>query len=298
MNQKFSTAIQADDPALFKALIKRPRVAWPTLILLVSAYAIFSLAILAYVEGYLPLFWAILLNSIASYMSFTVVRDASHSAVCSNQRLNDWAGRAGISLLEPGPFFLLFRYVHMQHHKFTNDSDKYPDSYSGTGPAWLLPFKWLTMDFIYFKEYFRPETFRKRPKAERRESFLAVLFAVAVIAGVTLAGLLEYYLLLFFLPTRIAKLWITLAFDFLPHYPHEVSAKQDRYRATSNRVGIEWLMTPLFIAQNYHLVHHLYPAVPFYRYLKIWNARKTYHESKNPAITDTFSLAPRETKVQ
>jgi fatty acid desaturase len=290
--------MQADDPALFKTLIKRPAVAWPTLILLLSAYAIFGLSIFAYVDGLLSLFWAILFNSIAAYMSFTVVHDASHSAICSNQRLNDWAGRAGISLLEPGPFFLLFRYVHMQHHKFTNDPEKDPDSYSGTGPAWLLPLKWLTMDFIYFQEYLKPEAFKKRSAAEQREFYLAVLFAVTVITSLTLAGWLEYYLLLFVIPTRIAKLWITLAFDFLPHYPHEVSAKQDRYRATSNRVGMEWLMSPIFIAQNYHLVHHIYPTIPFYRYRKIWNARKTYHESKNPAITDTFSLTPRETKAQ
>lgn len=119
---------------------------------------------------------------------------------------------------------------------------------------------------------------------------------IAVITAMTLAGWLEYYLLLFFVPTRIAKLIIVIAFDVLPHHPHKITSKEDRYRCTSNRVGLEWLLTPLFIYQNYHLVHHLYPTVPFYRYLRIWEARRAHHESQNPATTGTFALLPREHK--
>jgi len=153
--------------------------------------------------------------------------------------------------------------------------------------------QWLTLDYVYFKTYLSPDVFSKRPKSERREFYLAVLFAVSIVTAVTVAGWLHYYLLLFLIPTRLAKYIIVIAFDFLPHYPHEAYAKDEPFRCTSNRVGMEWLLTPFFIYQNYHLVHHLYPAVPFYRYIKIWNARKQYHESQNPAITDTFSLKPR-----
>lgn len=283
----------ADDPDLFKVLIQKPTIAWPTIMLLAAAYTIFSTSTVAYVNGTLPLFWAMLLNAIATYLAFTVAHDATHSAVCTNRKWNDWAGRAGTALLEPGPFFLVFRFIHMRHHRFTNDAANDPDAYCGQGPKWLLPFNWLTLDVIYFKTYLKPEVFHKRPEAERREFYLSVLFAAAVITTMTLAGWLEYYLLLFFLPTRIAKFFIVIAFDFLPHYPHQARAKDAPYQCTSNRVGMEWLLTPIFIYQNYHLVHHLYPTVPFYRYLKIWNAKKGYHLSQNPAITDAFSLSPR-----
>jgi len=207
--------------------------------------------------------------------------------------VNDWAGRISMLLLEPGPFFQVFRFIHMKHHRFTNHCEKDPDVYCGTGPVWLLPFKWLTLDFIYFKTYLSSDVFKKRPKSERREFYLSVLFFVTIITLVTWSGWLQYYLLLFFIPTRIAKYLIIIAFDFLPHYPHQAYAKDEPFRYTSNRVGMEWLLTPLFLYQNYHLVHHLYPAVPFYRYIKIWNSRKHYHEFQNPAITDTFSLRPR-----
>jgi fatty acid desaturase len=60
---------------------------------------------------------------------------------------------------------------------------------------------------------------------------------------------------------------------------------------------LEWLLTPLLLYQNYHLVHHVYPTVPFYRYLKIWKAKQRYHESQNPATTDALSLVPRTPRV-
>ena len=284
---------QADDRELFEALTRRPRIAWPTIMLLVAAYALFGLSTFAYVKGYLPLYWAIVLNAIAAYMSFTPAHDATHNAVSTHRQLNDWVGRIATALQSPVPFFRTFRYIHMQHHRFVNDEEKDPDVYVGTGPLWLLPFKWATLDLNYFYYYFSSSVFMQRPKGERRELYVAGLFGLAVFTAVTLAGWLEYYLLLFLLPTRLMAVFLALSFDFLPHYPHQAHAKDEPFRCTSNRVGMEWLLTPVLLYQNYHLVHHLYPTVPFYRHLKVWNARKYYHESQNPAIVDTFSLGPR-----
>ena len=46
----------------------------------------------------------------------------------------------------------------------------------------------------------------------------------------------------------------------------------DRYRATN--VLSSPILTLLFLCQNYHLIRHLYPGVPFYRYMRIWRAQK------------------------
>ena len=92
MNAHLSTSDQADDLGLFKALIKKPKIAWPTIILLVVSFVIFGLSTLAYVEGVLPLVWAIIINAIAAYLSFTPAHDASHGSVSSSRELNDWVG--------------------------------------------------------------------------------------------------------------------------------------------------------------------------------------------------------------
>lgn len=284
---------QTDDPDLFKALSQRPNVAWPTVMLLAAAYVIFGVSTYAYVQGALSLFWAIVINTIASYMSFTPAHDASHNAVSSNRQLNDWVGRIATALQSPVPFFRTFRYIHMQHHRFTNDENKDPDLYVSSGPVWLLPFKWATLDLNYFYYYFMKAGFMTRPESERRELYIALLFSVVIIITITIAGWLEYYLLLFLVPQRFTAVMLASTFDFLPHYPHQANAKDQPFQCTSNRVGMEWLLTPVLLYQNYHLVHHLYPTVPFYRNIKVWNARKTYHEAQQPATVDPFSLTPR-----
>ena len=65
----------------------------------------------------------------------------------------------------------------MQHHRFTNDKSKDPDIYVATGPRWLLPFKWLSLDLNYLYFYLRPSVFMQRPKGERAE-FMGQLSSV------------------------------------------------------------------------------------------------------------------------
>lgn len=284
----------SDDAELFQALSQRPNIAWPTIMLLLASFIIFGVATTVYVHGNLSLFWAIVFNTIASYISFTPAHDAAHNAVSRNRQLNDWVGRIATALQSPVPFFRTFRYIHMQHHRFTNDELKDPDTYVGNGPRWLLPFKWATLDLNYFYYYFfKSAGIMARPKSERTELFFAFLFSASVLTAITLAGWLEYYLLLFLIPQRITAVFLACTFDFLPHYPHEAHAADAPFQCTSNRVGMEWWLTPVLLYQNYHLVHHLYPTVPFYRYIKLWNAKKCYHESQKPATTDAFGLAPR-----
>ena len=293
MNENVPCDQQADNLELFKSLTKRPNIAWPTLFVLVAAFVCYGISIAGYLRGVLPLPWAITISTIAAYLSFTTGHEATHNSISTNRQLNDWVGRISTLLQSPVPFFRTFRFIHMQHHRFTNDETKDPDVYVSRGPRWLWPIRWATLDLNYLIYYFQPSVFSTRPKSERKELYFALLFGAVVVTTVTLTGWLKYYLLLFLIPTRINTVLLSIVFDYLPHYPHHKQGKDNAFKGTSNRVGLEWLLTPLLLSQNYHLVHHLYPTVPFYRYLKVWKARIHYHESQNPAITDTFSLRPR-----
>ena len=51
------------------------------------------------------------------------------------------------------------------------------------------------------------------------------------------------------------------------------------------RVGGEGWLTPLFVYQNYHLVHHLHPSVPFYRYVRAWRRNEQAYLDRNAAIS-------------
>ena len=51
---------------------------------------------------------------------------------------------------------------------------------------------------------------------------------------------------------------------------------------------MEWLFTPLMLSQNYHLVHHLHPSVPFYRYLATWRRNEEAYLERDAAIATVF----------
>jgi phenylacetate-CoA oxygenase/reductase PaaK subunit len=62
---------------------------------------------------------------------------------------------------------------------------------------------------------------------------------------------------------------------------------------------MEWLFTPMMLSQNYHLIHHLHPSIPFYRYLRTWRRNEDAYLERDPAIATVFGhqLSPEEYRV-
>ncbi len=78
-------------------------------------------------------------------------------------------------------------------------------------------------------------------------------------------------LLIYLIPQRLALGILAWSFDWLPHHGLGATAKIDTFRASRVRVGWEPLMNPLTFYQNYHVVHHVNPRIPFYLWVKAWN---------------------------
>ncbi|SOJ57592.1 1,2-phenylacetyl-CoA epoxidase, subunit E [Mycobacterium simulans] len=111
------------------------------------------------------------------------------------------------------------------------------------------------------------------------------------VTGLTVAivtGNLWTLAVVFLIPQRIGATVLAWWFDWLPHHGLEHTQRSNRYRATRNRVGAEWLFTPVLLSQNYHLVHHLHPSVPFYRYLRTWQRNEEAYLERNAAISTVF----------
>ena len=286
------TAEAARDKA-FQRLLVRPDNAWPTIALFVTYITVFTVATVLALQGEISLYLALGINASCCYVSYTVLHEASHGLVSKHAVCNDWFGRISLLFVSLTPFFKTYRFLHMMHHHYTNDPAKDPDYSCGKGPVWLLPWRWMVMDMAYVTTYFHPDYYPKRPADERRGFWLSWLFAGAVIATVVVGGWVEQFVVLYFIPTRIALFLLAITFDYLPHYPHQTRAADNKYRATNNRLGMEWLFGPLFIGHNYHLSHHLYPGAPFYRYRKIWEASKHRLLPRDPALVAGVKLAPK-----
>jgi fatty acid desaturase len=89
----------------------------------------------------------------------------------------------------------------------------------------------------------------------------------------------------FFLPSRLAILFLAWAFDYLPHSGLHHKPTEDKLKTTRNRVGAERLLSPVMLYQNYHLVHHLHPVVPFYRYIAVWRRNEDKYLEGEPALS-------------
>lgn len=265
-----------------------PRVAWPTVALFVGSVAAWIGASAAAIAGPVPAWLVVPINAFASYGLFTVLHDASHRSAAQVGWVNDWLGRLSApGVAPPLAAFPVFRWIHMQHHRFTNhDESKDPDAYTSNGPPWTWPLRWATLDLRYYV-YYLPQLHR-RPRGEQVEFFVNGAVILGACAAAVATGHLAELLVFYVLPTRLNIAFLGFAFDFLPHHGIETTPEQHRYRTTRNRVGMEPVMNAVLLYQNYHLVHHLHPRIPFYAYLRAWRRNEqTYLAHGTPLVTIT-----------
>ncbi len=280
-------AIRINDEAAFKALKETPFIAWPTLLLMLLGY-VTTLAIwYLCLHDMIPLWQGTLLAGLSFYLQFSPAHDSMHRAMSSNERLNSLLLFVSVQLASPGSTGRAFRILHMQHHRFANEHVNDPDH--AIASNWKNAFStWFFWDLLYLVYFLRNR--QLLPAQARRLVWIDIVLNFSVLAVLFTLLPAKLLLMLWFIPARLSAWLICYTFMYLPHYPHESTHKAEPYRATTIRQGHEWLLSPLLVCQNYHLVHHLYPTVPFYRYRRVWLARKDFHEAQNPAIVPAFGL--------
>lgn len=280
----------ADVDPNFRKLLRGPDFAWPTAILFVVCMSTIAGSSLMAIAGDIPLWAGTLINGLATYFLFSVVHDSSHGAISRTTWLNNVFGHIGMLFFGPLAPFSLARWIHMQHHRFTNDHTRDPDAFAHK-MDWLTPLRWLNFDF-YYTRFFLQQAGPMRKKFMGR-LLLQVGFVIAVVTACIYFGYGLEMAMLWLLPTRLTSLLFVIVFVLLPHAPFTVTAQEDEYQASNIRAGWEWLLTPLMAYQNYHLVHHLYPTAPFYLMRKIWHARLDHHLDQEPFFVRTFSIGAR-----
>lgn len=247
-----------------RALLQPVAVAWPTLALALGALAAYAGLAGAALTGALAWWIAVPLLGVAAFAAFTPMHDASHRSIARAAWANEVVGRlSGLLLLAPFP---AFRFIHLEHHKNTNDPVRDPDMWSGGARGLLLPVRWATQDLHYYAWYARRA--RGRPRAEAAETLATLALLYGGAAALVFGGYAAEVFWLALVPARIGVALLAFAFDYLPHRPHRVLASEDPYAATT--ILEHRALTPLLLGQNYHLIHHLYPGAPFYRYGAAW----------------------------
>ncbi len=263
-------------------LIRAPSVAWPTLLLMgMILFAWTWIGWRAFFDG-LSLWIAFVCNTTLAYMAFTPQHEAVHGSVSKKYAaLNGVVGRlSGVPLLSP---FHAFKRLHLTHHKHTNDPETDPDFWSGKGPWFILPLRWLTQDFYYW--YISITSIKETSKTRKTEVIGTLVVFYGTAGWMALNGHLEAVIWAWIVPSRVASALLAFMFDYLPHRPHRIAAKTNPFKATRNiqAPGV----TMIFLAQNYHLVHHVFPTAPFYRYARIWRRHQRWFTERG-GQSDSF----------
>ncbi len=289
MPQTDNTLSLPDKERYFHRLKRTPVISWPAVFLLLLGLVLMVAASTLALQGAIPLWAGMLVNGLGLYLLFSIMHECLHRNFSTNNALNEILGRISLFLLIPAAPLEIARWAHFQHHRFTS-SDEDPDNFIHHAKWWQIPFRWPNFDLYYLYRFLRDGGEQKTRHTGALVWFITVF--ITVIATLTYLGYGLEVLVLWILATRIALALIALVFVCLPHFPADITAQQNEYQATTIRQGWEWLLTPLFVYQNYHLIHHLYPTAPFYNYMKIWHLRYEELIANGPAIQTTFGLMP------
>ncbi|WP_432845884.1 fatty acid desaturase [Amycolatopsis sp. CA-161197] len=271
-----------------RAAVPSPRIplapaSLPTLALFAGGLAVWGTATWLLLCGFAPLWVTIPLHALVTFTMFTVAHESAHHAAGKLTWLNEVLGRLAMLFVAAYGSFPFLRFIHLEHHRNTNaDASTDPDAWTSQGPWWQLPFRWLTIDFWYVRFY--SGRVHGRPRAERAETLVALVAFAAMVVTVVACGHGWELLVVYLIPQRLGLALLAWWFDWLPHH----GLAENRFGATRVRVGLEWLMTPIMLYQNYHLVHHLHPAIPFYRYVRAWNDNRDAYLAREVPITTAW----------
>lgn len=273
-----------------------PSVAWPTLALAAALPGAFVALAFAGLRGQVPLWGCAALLTVVSYAHYTLVHEAIHGNIVRRpsrfawvNSLVGWVGALGL-----GGSWPLLRRTHLLHHAHTN-SERDPDVY-WKGSLIRLARKWgkaILMSFVPLValRLTHPKRLARMRAAlgdpiVRYTSMVSVAHCFLLGAAVATGHLLAY-VCLWLAPTKLAMLALHILFQWLPHHPFEETS---RYRNT--RLSLWPGATLATLQQNLHLVHHLWPGVPFYNYRRLFTALRPVLDARGARSEGLIAGSP------
>jgi len=257
---------------------------WPTIflaVLIVMGFYVSSLWMAYYPEAWM---WLGLWHTFLLYLGFSVAHEAAHGNIHGKHKHLKWVNSFfgwtfSLMFFVPYP---IFRRIHMRHHGMTNNPEHDPDYWVAADKWWKVIFRCSTIFFHYFSN-FGGAILGEPPKAfcSWKANIIAVIFFLSLVAVPYALGFGEAFVVLFFIPSFFASSLLAFVLDWLPHHPH---GTEERFFDT--RILLFPGLRFLFLNHNYHLIHHLYPKIPFYNYKACFEEMEDDLREKGVTITE------------
>lgn len=239
----------------------------PNTLMFIASAGLITLSTTGYFLWGWPGWCVFLMNVLSLHLSGTVIHDASHNSAHRNRAVNAFLGHGSALIL--GFSFPVFTRVHLQHHAHVNDPENDPDHFVSTGgPLWLIAARFFYHEIYFFKR----QLWRNW---ELLEWFLGRFAVGLLVFTAWKLDFLGYIFNYWFSPALVVGIALGLFFDYLPHRPF-----QERDRWKNARVYPGAVLNWLIMGQNYHLVHHLWPSVPWYKYKPTYEVMRPLLDQK------------------
>ena len=261
---------------------------WPTLILFVATYALW-VAGTAFLWPLSPVL-AILATGLAIAQLSSLTHEVLHGHPFRSQLLSEALVFPATSLFIP---YLRFKDTHLQHHNDPALTVPYDDPESNffDPAAWVrlstpvqtvLRFNNTLLGRMLIGPFVGTSVFLANDWRLAKQGDARVILAwalhlpglVLVFAWLWAVGQMPVwaYLLAVYLGTALLKIR-----TYLEHRAHEAA------RARTVIIESRGPLSLLFLNNNFHVVHHMHPAVPWYKLPGMYAARKEHYQRRNEA---------------
>lgn len=204
------------------------------------------------------------------YTSFTPLHDATHRAVSSSKRLNDWLGTISGNLLFPFVTTGMYRFLHLSHHRYVGDKDLDPDEGMVAIPTRYFPLGYLILffpDFLWMHWVFA-KAWKRTPVSTRISTVLMFVGNLGFHFVWFMSPFWYEYLILFFIPNRLGIGYVAYAFAHIQH-PEGLQWNEYPFQTTFSLRGNKHYLKSFF-GQAHHAMHHFLPHIPWYKYHQVW----------------------------
>ncbi len=260
---------------------------WPTLLLLVVTYLVWAAGTMVWAQSAIL---SLILTAVAIAQFSSLQHEVLHGHPFRKQWLDEALVFPSLVLVVP---YQRFRDTHLQHHYDPALTDPYDDPESNYfDPAvWKTlprPVQWLLgmnntllgrmilgpavgMWVFISADFYAARHGDVRVGRAWALNGIGVILVLIWLMNVGMMPVLAYVLAAY-LGLSLLKIR-----TFLEHRAHE------SYRARTVVIEDRGPLALLFLNNNYHVVHHMHPAVPWYRLPTLYASRRDHFLRRNDA---------------
>jgi fatty acid desaturase len=250
-----------------------------TIILFLVALSLYiTTSALAYLD-IIPLWIALVANSFLSYILFTPLHEACHENISGSikkyKKIESIIGYiSGYTLMAP---FSVLKLQHLRHHAATNIKHKDPDYFMASDNIVIAILKVPVIYLVAYYNIFKQGAYKKKNIFITSNIMNLIFVSSFTILAIKFGAI--YPLMIWAIPALMGLGILSMVFAWIPHHPHKETDKFLNTRIIKGK-----FLNLIMFGQNYHLIHHLYPKIPYYDYKRAFEVDEEFLISKKAYI--------------